>query len=210
MAYLILVRHGKSEWNKLGQWTGKTDVSLIQEGLEEARRAAESLKDIRIDCAHISTLRRTKETFTEICGVLGRTDLEPKADAALNERDYGVYTGKNKWQVKDEIGEEAFQRLRRGWDVEIPEGESLKDVYARVVPYFKEHILSELKQGQNTLVVAHGNSLRALIKFLEDVPDEKIAEVEIGTGEVYCYEIDAEGKVVGKTVRAANAEKLKV
>lgn len=209
MSRLILVRHGKSEWNVLGKWTGYVDVGLVREGIEEARRAAESLRDIPIACAHISKLKRAKETFVEICDALGAA-VEPRADAALNERHYGVYTGKNKWEAKKEMGEEAFQRLRRGWDVSIPEGESLKDVYARVVPYYESFILPELKKGQNTLVVAHGNSLRALVKYLEHISDEKIAELEIGTGEVYVYDVDAEGKVVGKEIRASNADKLNV
>jgi 2,3-bisphosphoglycerate-dependent phosphoglycerate mutase len=204
MAYLVLVRHGKSEWNKLGKWTGRTDVGLVQEGIEEARRAAGAIRDIPIDCAFISSLRRTKETFAEICGVLGAQDVEATVSPSLNERDYGAYTGKNKWDVKEEIGEESFQKLRRGWDVPIPEGESLKDVSARVVPYYREHILPEIAAGKNVLVVAHGNSLRALVKYLEDIPDDKIADIEIGTGEVHCYEMDAEGNIVSKTVRATN------
>lgn len=210
MAKLVLVRHGKSEWNLLGKWTGFTDVSLVQQGIEEARRAGDEIRDIPITCAHISKLKRVKETFVEICNTLGTHDIHAKESAALNERNYGLYTGKNKWEAKEEMGEEAFQKLRRGWDVPIPEGESLKDVYARVVPYYQQHILPELERGENTLVVAHGNSLRALVKYLENIPDDKVAELEIGTGEVYCYDVNGEGAITGKTVRATNTEKLKV
>src|ERR1700690_3642621 len=171
MAYLILVRHGKSQWNLLGKWTGFTDVDLVQEGIEEARRAAEAIKDIRIDCAFTSDLKRAKQTFVEICNALHSPEIKQVEDPALRERDYGAYTGKNKWEVKEEIGEEAFQRIRRGWDVPIPGGETLKDVYDRVVPYYTSRILPELLSGKNLLVVAHGNSLRALVKYLEHIPD---------------------------------------
>ena len=210
MAILILVRHGKSEWNKLGKWTGHTDVSLVEEGREEARQAGETIKDIRIDSVHVSTLKRAHETFREIKTALGRGDLEAKTHAALNERHYGVHTGKNKWHVKEEIGEEEFQRIRRSWDHPIPGGETMKDVHDRIVPYYTNRILPELLAGQNVLVVAHGNSLRALVKHLENMSNEKLGTLEFGTGEVYCYTLDAEGKITGKEIRAANPDKLRV
>ena len=210
MAYLILVRHGKSEWNKLGKWTGQTDVSLVEEGIEEARQAGAVIADMNIDRVHVSTLKRAHETFREIQDVLGLHALEPKAHPALNERHYGIHTGKNKWHVKEEIGEEEFQRIRRSWDHPIEGGETMKDVHDRIVPYYREHILPELLAGQNVLVVAHGNSLRALVKFLEDMTHEKLGELEFGTGEVYCYRVSEDGTIVHKEIRAANPEKLKV
>jgi len=210
MAYLILVRHGKSEWNKLGKWTGWTDVGLADEGREEARRAAEAIKDIHIDHVHVSTLKRAHETFKEMCGVLNAQHLEPKANAALDERSYGIYTGKNKWQVKEEIGEEEFKKIRRGWDHPIPEGETMKDVHDRAVPYYTEHILPELRRGENVLVVGHGNTFRALVKYLESMSDEGVSDLEFGTGEVYMYDVDKTGTIIGKTIRAANPNKLQV
>ncbi|OGG50489.1 hypothetical protein A3C18_03865 [Candidatus Kaiserbacteria bacterium RIFCSPHIGHO2_02_FULL_54_11b] len=210
MAYLILVRHGVSEWNKLGKWTGQTDVSLAEEGFEEARRAGDAIKDIKIDSVHVSTLKRAHETFQEIKTVLGRGDIEPKRHAALNERSYGVHTGKNKWEVKKEIGDEEFQKIRRSWDHPVQGGETMKDVYNRIVPYYTDHILPELVAGKNVLVVAHGNSLRALVKYLENMSNEGVSTLEFGTGEVFCYETDDKGNITGKTIRAANAEKLKV
>lgn len=209
MAYLVLVRHGKSEWNKLGLWTGLTDVELAEEGVEEARRAGEVMRDIEIHNAYTSPLRRTHQTFEEIRKA-AEFDVDHISHAALNERDYGIHTGKNKWQVRDEIGEEKFQRLRRSWDEPVERGETLKDVHARVMPYYQEVILSQLTQGRNVLVVAHGNSLRALIKHLENLSDDEICSVEIGTGEVYCYTIGERGQVIGKEVRAANGEKTRV
>lgn len=208
MAYLILVRHGKSEWNKLGKWTGWTDVSLAEEGIEEARQAGLAIQDLHIDSVHVSTLKRAHETWHEIKTTLGLPH-EPKRHAALNERHYGIHTGKNKWHVKEEVGEEEFQKIRRSWNHPIPGGETMKDVHDRIAPYYREHILPELKEGRNVLVVAHGNSLRALVKHLENLSDEGISDLEYGTGEVYCYQVNEDGAIIHKEIRATNPDKLK-
>ena len=200
MAKLFLVRHGKSTWNDLGLWTGHTDVDLSPEGEEEARQAGQVMRHETIHQAFVSPLKRTRQTLQHIQQVLELAELDIQEHPAIIERHYGVHTGKNKWQVKDEIGEEAFQSIRRGWDTPIPEGETLKDVYDRVKPYYEEHIKPELTQAKNILIVAHGNSLRALVKHLEDLTEEEIVGVEIGTGEVHCYSLDESGKVVEKEV----------
>ena len=200
MAKLILVRHGKSEWNKTGQWTGWTDIDLSEEGRVEARETGEAIKDIDIHVAHVSELARAKQTLEEIEKSL-KKELNATSSKALNERHYGIYTGKNKWQIKEDIGEQKFNELRRGWDVKIPEGESLKDVYERVVPYFEEHIKPDLAAGKNVLVVAHGNSLRALVKHLESISDAAVCDLELGTGEAHCYTFK-DGEITGKEVRA--------
>jgi 2,3-bisphosphoglycerate-dependent phosphoglycerate mutase len=210
MATLILIRHGKSEYNKLGLWTGWTDVSLIEEGLEEARLAGDAIKDIALDMVHVSNLKRTHETWREIQRVIGRDDLSVKESEALKERSYGIHTGKNKWDVKKEIGEEAFRKIRRGWNVPIPEGETMKDVHDRAVPYYKAHILPELRAGKNVLIVGHGNTLRALVKYLERMDDNGVSDLEFGTGEVYLYDINSKGEIRGKEIRAANEDKLNV
>ena len=207
MARLILVRHGKSEWNKLGLWTGKTDISLVEEGIEEARQAGKIIQDITIDRVHVSTLKRAHETFVEIQNILGRMDLDPKRHHALNERDYGIHTGKNKWEVKKEVGDEEFQRIRRSWNHPIPGGETMKDVHDRVVPYYRSHILPELIAGENILVVGHGNNLRALVKYLENMDDDGVSDLEYGTGEVYIYDVDKEGVITNKEIRAENTKK---
>lgn len=210
MAYLVLVRHGKSEWNALGLWTGHTDVDLNDEGIKEARLAAKYLNDIPLHLAHTSKLKRAKQTLEEIKSALKLSHLPTFENEALNERHYGIHTGKNKWEVKKEIGEEEFNKLRRNWDYPVLEGETLKDVHARVVPYFEKKILRDLKKGKNIIVAAHGNSLRALVKHLEKIADEDIADVEIGTGELHIYEVDNKGKVLSKEIRATNASKVKV
>lgn len=203
MAKLFLVRHGKSAWNKLGLWTGWTDVDLDEDGIAEAKAAGELLKDEHIDTVYTSELKRTHQTFEHIKHGSGKHHLTHTPHQALNERHYGVHTGKNKWQVKEEIGEEEFQKIRRGWDTKIPEGETLKDVHARVVPYYEENIKKDLKEGKNVLVVAHGNTLRALIKHLEDLDEQKVCEVELETGEIHCYDLDHEVKVLKKEVKSS-------
>jgi 2,3-bisphosphoglycerate-dependent phosphoglycerate mutase len=205
MAYLILVRHGQSEWNVTGQWTGLTDVNLTEEGVKEAQKAAEALKGMQIHKAHTSKLKRAHQTLDEIKKALDLSDIEVNQHEALNERNYGNYTGKNKWEVKEQLGEEAFLKLRRSWDHPVPGGESLKDVYTRVAPHFDTVILEDLKAGKNVIVAAHGNSLRALVKHLEDISEDDIPGVEIGTGEVYVYEINEDGKVLSKEIRLSGS-----
>jgi 2,3-bisphosphoglycerate-dependent phosphoglycerate mutase len=210
MAYLILVRHGKSEWNALGLWTGWRDVELNEEGHTEARRAAEALRGMRLDVGYTSKLKRAQETLADIQDELNLPNLPVTQAIELNERDYGDLTAKNKWEVQKEYGEEQFLKWRRSWDYPVPGGETLKDVYARVAPYYDSQILPQLQAGKNVIIAAHGNSLRALVKHLENIPDAEIPNLEIGTGEVYVYEIDPSGKVVGKEIRAANPQAGKV
>lgn len=200
-SYLILIRHGKSTYNDLGLWCGWTDVDLHEAGRDEAKAAAEHLRDIDIHVAYTSKLKRAKQTFALIQEALEKADIAVHEHEALNERDYGVYTGKNKWQIKEEVGEETFTKIRRSWDHPIPEGETLKDVYARVSKYYDDTIKPELLAGKNVLLSAHGNSLRALVKHLEYLNEEQIAELEIGTCEVHIYEMDIEGKIIGKQIR---------
>ncbi len=201
MATLILVRHGNSAWNKLGLWTGQTDVDLTEQGVGEAQHAGELIRDIAIGRAYVSSLRRTHQTLDGIREGYGKGVPDPTKDHALDERDYGIYTGKNKWEVKEAMGEEEFNKLRRDFDHPVPEGETLKDVYERVVPYYEQVIKPELRAGENVIVVSHGNTLRALVKYLEHIPDDRISEVEIGTGEVLCYQIDQEGNVGARETR---------
>lgn len=200
MSKLILVRHGESEWNAKGLWTGLTDISLNKKGEEEAKNAALKLKGIKIDILYTSVLKRTKQTGDIIKKELGLENIQEYQNVALNERDYGIFTGQNKWQIKKQVGEEEFLKIRRSWDYPIQKGESLKDVYKRVVPYYQNEILPKLKMGLNMIICAHGNSLRALIKYLENIKDEKISDLELKTGEVYVYSINEDGKIIAKNI----------
>lgn len=200
MAYLVLVRHGQSEWNALGKWTGWHDVALTEQGKAEAREAAKSLEGLTLHKAYTSKLTRAQQTLAEIKAHLQQIEVETVAHEALNERHYGDYTGLNKWEAKERMGDEEFQKIRRSWDHPLPNGETLKDVHARAVPYFEQHILADLKAGKNVIVAAHGNTLRALVKHLESVADEDVHKLEIGTGEVLMYTINQEGAITEKTV----------
>lgn len=201
MAYLILVRHGESEWNAKGVWTGLTDIPLSEKGREEARLAGKALKNSKIDLAYTSPLVRARQTLDEIKSVLGFSNLPTIESKALNERDYGDLTGKNKWEIEKKVGEDKFQMIRRGWNTPIQNGETLKDVYDRVVPYYQKEILPKLKEEKNVLIVAHGNSLRALVKYLENISDKDVENLEIATGEIYIYEINQGGKIVSKEIK---------
>jgi 2,3-bisphosphoglycerate-dependent phosphoglycerate mutase len=206
MAHLVLVRHGQSEWNALGLWTGQRDVALTEQGKQEARKAAEHLRDLTLHKAYTSRLKRAQQTLHEIKEALKHTELDTTEHAALNERDYGDYTAKNKWEIAEELGEEEFNKLRRNWDHPVPAGETLKDVHSRVLPYYEEHVLADLRAGKNVIVAAHGNSLRALMKHLESVAHDDVHQLEIGTGEVLVYEIGEDGKAVSKEIRATGGK----
>lgn len=200
MAHLILVRHGESAWNEKGLWTGWADIGLNEKGKEEAKKAGESLKEYGINAAYTSALLRAHQTLDEILKILNLNDIPVIKNKALNERDYGIYTGKNKWEVEKEVGDEKFFQIRRGWDTPIQNGESLKDVYNRVIPYYQKEILPKLIDGKNILISAHGNSLRALIKYLDNISDKDVENLEIATGEVDVFEIDPNGSVTSKKV----------
>ncbi len=198
MAQLILARHHESEWNKLGKWTGLRDRHLTPYGFEKSAEMGRAIAGIRIDKAFASMKVRAIETLASMLDETDRFDVPTEHAAALNERDYGDYTGKDKWQMHEILGENEWNRLRREWDYPVPNGETLKDVYNRAVPYYKEHIVSELARGNNVLVVAHGNSLRALVKYIERISDADIAHVEFPFGGIYIYETDANGYMLAK------------
>ena len=193
MAYLVLVRHGRSLWNDKGLWTGWTDIGLNKFGKDEAKATAQSLSDQNFDIAHTSKLKRAKQTLEIILASLKKTHLKIIEHEALNERHYGVYTGKNKWQVRDEIGEERFQLLRRSWDYPITDGESLKQVFKRVVPFFRKYVEKDLAGDKNVLLVASHNSLRTIVKYIENISDTDIANLELPFGALRAYEFADNG-----------------
>lgn len=203
---LILARHHESEWNKLGKWTGTRDKHLTDYGFEKSADMGLLIKDVKIDCAFASMEVRTIETLSCMLNTCERYEVPTEHSAAINERDYGDYTGKNKWEIEEQIGEEKFNQLRRGWDYPIPNGETLKMVYDRAVPYFLEKILPKVKEGQNVLVVGHGNSLRTIIKYIESISDEEIANVEMPFGAVIIYDLDEQGHMVHKESRQTESE----
>ena len=198
---LLLVRHAESEWNLLGKWTGRTDVHLTDKGRQEAARLGEILQDIELHHAYTSEQIRTVETLTHLLEGAAKTGLTHERSEHLNERDYGEYTGLNKWEVLEQLGEATFNRIRRSWDEPIPGGETLQMVHERAVPFYKERILPKLQKGQNVIVVSHGNTIRSLIKYLEDISHEGIAEVEMPFGHILLYRVTEDGKHHSKEVR---------
>ncbi|HEX6258154.1 MAG TPA: 2,3-bisphosphoglycerate-dependent phosphoglycerate mutase [Candidatus Saccharimonadales bacterium] len=197
---LAISRHAESEWNSLGKWTGLTDVNLSEKGHAEAELLGEVLRGIPFDAAYHSEQKRTHQTLNGILKAHGQTDLAKHQHGAINERDYGDLTGKNKWEVQAEIGDEAFKGIRRGWDYPVPGGETLKDVHGRVVPFFDAEILPRLQEGENILLVAHGNSIRALIKHLDDIEESAIADVEMPLGQILLYHVTPQGTIDEKQV----------
>ena len=191
---LVIIRHGTSEWNKLGKWTGSTDVHLTHEAIEESARLGEVLRDIPFDYAYTSQQIRTRETLEALMNGSNQLGLAHEPTKSLNERDYGMFTGMNKESILETIGQEAFDELRRGWDSPVEGGESLRDVYNRVVPYYLRIILPRLRHGQNVLVVAHGNSIRSLIKYIENVSDSRIGDVSMEHNVALVYTVDSEGR----------------
>lgn len=192
---LVLLRHGESEWNLLGKWTGWTDVSITEKGASDARKMGELLKDIHFDDIYTSKLKRTIETLQNVLQTQGQADAPYESVQALNERDYGDYTGLNKWDVKAKVGEEKFNAIRRNYDEPIPNGETLHMVYDRVVPWYKEVVVPKLLAGDNVLLAAHGNSIRALVKYIESISDDDIAHFEMKFGTILEYTVDDQGKM---------------
>lgn len=203
MAFLALIRHGESEWNALDLWTGWTDIKMTEKGHRESRAAAELLRGVDWQIAFQSSLIRSHETLDDIKEVLGLHDIQTITDAALNERDYGNFDGLHKAEVEEKYGRDLYQKWHRGWDYPLPHGETLKDVFERVVPYYKKEIVPQLIAGKNVLVSAHGNSLRALAKYLDNIPDEEVGFLEIPTGTVLIYQVDNSGKVLSKEVKSS-------
>ncbi len=192
MGKLILARHTESEWNAKGVWSGVTDISLSEKGEGDSKVVGEQISALAfdIDVAIHTDQKRTSQTLSGICQSVDDSKMRKVCEAGFNERNYGEYTGMDKWKVKEELGEEKFNQIRRGWDVSFPNGETLKEVYSRVVPAYENVVLPLLKEGKNVLIVAHGNSLRALMKHLDSIPDEEVATLEMLMNQMLIYTVD--------------------
>jgi len=195
MALLVIFRHGQSVWNLENKFTGWVDVELTEKGIQEAKNAGEKLKSFHFDVAYASDLKRAQNTLTIALEVAGKT-VPTTYNKALNERMYGDLQGLDKTETAKKYGDEQVKIWRRSYDVPPPNGESLKDTTARVIPYYKAEIEPQLKAGKNVVIAAHGNSLRALIMYLENMTPAQILEFEIGTGIPRLYELDGNLKVL--------------
>jgi len=194
---LVLVRHGESEFNAAGYWTGITDVGLTPKGHADATRMGEVLRDIRFDRVYTSCLRRAVETRDDLLAAHGQTPSFTRKTAALNERDYGDLTGLNKAAIRAQVGAARFTGIRRDFDADIPGGESLRDVYERVMPWYRANVVPALRAWASVLIVGHGNSDRALRKYIERVSDAGVASLEMDFDKIYIYDIDKEGRAMG-------------
>ena len=179
---LTLIRHGQSTYNLENRFTGDADVPLTPLGKEEAVQAGKKIKGYHYDFAYTSMLARAEESLQIILKEIEQTTIPIKRNKALNERRYGELQGLNKAETAEKFGEAQVLIWRRSYDVRPPGGESLEDTYHRTIPFYKSEIEPELLAGKNILVVAHGNSLRALVMYLEKIGKEDILKLNIPTG----------------------------
>lgn len=222
---LVLVRHGESEWNKLNLFTGWTDVDLTEKGIEEAKDGGKALlaEGFDFDICYTSYLKRAIHTLGYILSEMDREWLPVIKTWKLNERHYGALQGLNKSETAEKYGEEQVKIWRRSFDIappvlesndkrcpylqeqyrmveknELPLTESLKDTIARAVPYFEQSIKPQMLEGKRVLITAHGNSLRSLVKYFENLTDDEIISVNIPTGVPLVYEFDSNFKIISK------------
>ena len=222
MSHLILVRHGQSEWNLENRFTGWVDVDLAPKGKLEACKSGELIKEqkIKIDYFFTSYQKRAINTLKLILDTLRIQNVQTIKAWQLNERHYGALTGLNKDEMKKTYGEKKIHEFRRSWDTSpeplsknnpyhpininiykdvplenIPDTESLKDTYERVLPYFKKEIQNKLEKNKNVLVAAHGNSIRAICKFLFNLDEKKISLLEIPTGNPLMISFDEKNEI---------------
>lgn len=196
MNYLVLLRHGQSQWNLENRFTGMHNVQLTDQGIAEAKAAGDLIKDIKFDIIFSSDLDRARNTAQLALTSAGATNFQ-KEDGSWNfdfsellrERDYGDLTGLNKAETAEKFGDEQVRIWRRSYDVPPPGGESLKDVVIRVRPYFDAEIKPAIAAGKNVLIAAHGNSLRAILVALGQYSEEEIPSVEIPTGSPLAFEM---------------------
>jgi 2,3-bisphosphoglycerate-dependent phosphoglycerate mutase len=202
---LVLVRHGQSEWNLKNLFTGWRDVGLTENGVKEALVAGRKLKalGLRFDVAFTSALVRAQHTLDLVLDELEQRNIPVFKDQALNERDYGDLAGLNKDDARAKWGDDKVHVWRRSYDVAPPGGESLKDTAARVLPYYIQEILPRVLRGDNVIVAAHGNSLRALVMVLERLSANEIVAREIATGVPLIYRLNADSTVAEKQILAA-------
>jgi|TARA_B100000035_G_scaffold239796_1_gene208123 2,3-bisphosphoglycerate-dependent phosphoglycerate mutase len=196
---LVLIRHGQSLWNAENKFTGWTDIGLSEKGIEEAEEAGKKLENVPFDVVHTSALIRAQKTAEIIIKNNKKSKKIPVyKDKRLNERHYGSLQGLNKKETAEKYGAEQVHIWRRSFDVPPPDGESLKMNAERTIPYFKENIIQDLKKGKNVLVSAHGNSLRSIVMYIENISKEDVVKLEIETGvpRTYVFEEDSFTRVL--------------
>jgi 2,3-bisphosphoglycerate-dependent phosphoglycerate mutase len=202
---LVLVRHGESEWNLKGLFTGHQDVDLTATGIAQARAAGRALKDrgFQFDIGIASALKRAQRSLELMLDALGQSSIPIVHNAALDERDYGDLTGLNKDDARRKWGDAQVQTWRRAYDAAPPGGESLRDTAARVLPYYINGILPRVLRGERVLVAAHGNSLRALVMVLEQLSPEQLLDRELATAAPLVFRFNADSTIAERLDLAA-------
>jgi 2,3-bisphosphoglycerate-dependent phosphoglycerate mutase len=197
---LILLRHGQSQWNLENRFTGWTNVPLTEQGKKDAAACASVLQEFGFDIAFTSRLLRARDTLGIILRTLGHSKVTITEDSALNERHYGDLQGLNKAETTEKYGVDQVQLWRRSFFTRPPNGESMEDCERRTLPFYKQYVAPLVAEGKTVLIVAHGNSLRPIIKFLDAITPEVAASLEIGLCTPYIYTIDG-SRVVNKEIR---------
>lgn len=194
MSTLVLIRHGQSVWNAENRFTGWVDTPLSTQGKAEAEQAGRLLvaEGVRVGRAFTSTLVRAIDTGVAVLAALGQADLDQERAWQLNERYYGALTGRNKAETAEKFGADQVHRWRRSFATRPPGGESLSDTTDRTLPYFREAIMPATREHDVVLVSAHGNSLRAIVKVLDELDDDAVTQLEIATGVPLVYRLDGE------------------
>ena len=196
MGHLLLLRHGQSQWNRENRFTGWIDVPLSAHGREEAMAATKQLSGYRLDRAFTSRLVRATDTLRIVLAAIGQRQIPIEENQALNERMYGDLQVLNKEETVKKYGAQQVEVWRRSYEVRPPGGESLQDTAARVLPYYEKRIKPALEKGDTVLIVAHGNSLRALVMHLEHLSPQQIVDLNIPTGALLVYGVDDKGELV--------------
>jgi len=204
---LVLLRHTETTDNAAGRWSGTRNVSLTPKGRADAEKFGVLLCDINFDVIYVSQLRRTGQTLKSMLKTYGATRAKIKKTGAIDERDYGKLAGRDKWLTRAQVGVRTWTDIRRGWDTPIPDGETLQDVYERVVPWYREIVVPQLLAGKNILIVGHGNSGRALRKYLERVNDVAIRRVEMDFDQVRIYNVNNYGYASSCKIRRIKTDK---
>lgn len=192
---LYLIRHGQSEWNAYGLWTGQVDSILSIKGHEQARTMGRALQDVTFTYAYTSFLCRAQQTLHDLLATQGQTSLSGASIEAFNERDYGDYTSKNKQKMKEILGPEKYLQIIKDWDEPIPGGETLKETSARVIAAYQKFLLPKLQRGHTVLLVSHCHVMRVLVKHLEDISNEDFGHLDLDWNKAYVYPISPEGHV---------------
>lgn len=190
MSQLIIFRHGQSTWNLENRFTGWADVELTETGIQEAKEAGKKLRHLKLHIGYASAFKRTQQTLLIALKESGQENIPVVFTEALNERNYGDLQGLNKTAAIQKFGTEQVMKWRRNYEDAPPNGESLKDTQERVVAYFKSNMIPVLRENKNVVIVAHGNTMRALAMYLENISPQEIITTEFKTGEMRLYEFD--------------------